>query len=181
MKNRILTLAALLVFSTVMSSCKKGENDPFMSIKTRDARITGIWELVSSSMSNTNTNIFDGTTITTVATATFGGGLYTYISDGDAISYSYAQDLTINKDGTYRRYIVQDGNTSESTGHWWWLDDKKKKTRIALDDDLDSFEIDRLTNKELVLTLSYYAKNVDSDGDLYEQTIEQTLTFEKSK
>ncbi|NOQ72118.1 MAG: hypothetical protein GQ574_08960 [Crocinitomix sp.] len=181
MKNRILTLTALLILTTVMGSCKKGENDPFMSIKTRDARITGLWELVDLNLSSIVKNTFSGTTVTTVSSATYDGSLYTYISDGDATSFSYKRDLTINKDGSYTSYIVQDGNSQEMSGYWWWLDDTKKKTRIALDDDIDSFEIDRLTNKELVLTYYYFASDIDSDGELFEQLIEQTLTFEKAK
>ena len=49
MKKNILFIAlSLVVGSTVLTGCKKGENDPFLSLKSRDARITELWKLTMS-------------------------------------------------------------------------------------------------------------------------------------
>ena len=181
MKQKLLSISTVIAFTAISLSCKKGENDPFLSLKSRDSRITGIWELTNLDYTETDTYSYDGTTVTTTSTETYDGSLLTMVSDGDVDTYSYTYTLTIEKDGTYNVYIILDGYRNEKTGNWWWLDDKKRKTRIAFDDDLGSFEIDRLTNKELILKDDYYSSEIDSDGDLDELTRSRTLTFEKTK
>lgn len=53
MRNQALKLAVLVVlFATVLSSCKKGEDDPFLSFRSRDARVIGSWELKSADMTS---------------------------------------------------------------------------------------------------------------------------------
>lgn len=49
MKRYVLKLVILLLFvSSIFSSCKKGEEDPFLSFRSRDARIVGSWQLKNS-------------------------------------------------------------------------------------------------------------------------------------
>lgn len=38
-----------MVFFQLLTSCKKGENDPFISLRTRKDRVTGDWRLTSGS------------------------------------------------------------------------------------------------------------------------------------
>lgn len=178
MKKTILMFAAAIVLLAT-PSCKKGENDPFLSLKTRDARITGVWELSSMSSTSTNTNISSGTTTISTSTTNYDGTLLTTTSGGNTWSVSYSQEMTINKDGTYSMKEVDDGDTQESTGYWWWLTDKKKKTRIALDDDWNSFAIDQLKNKEMILKVNTMDKYTDNNGDIDEDVYEYTATYTK--
>jgi hypothetical protein len=94
-------------------------------------------------------------------------------------TYEYSEEMTIEKDGTFTLSMVNDGDKEEYTGNWWWLSDKKNKTRIALGDDYESFEIDQLKNKELILTSETSYKNVDEDGYSYEERSTTTMTFTK--
>ena len=45
MKNLKIALFVVLAATFILPSCKKGENDPFISLKSRDARITAKWKL----------------------------------------------------------------------------------------------------------------------------------------
>ena len=54
MKKCIQKLALFLfVFTILFSGCKKGEEDPFLSFRSRDARVIGNWKLKSWSETNT--------------------------------------------------------------------------------------------------------------------------------
>jgi len=62
MKKVLLSLAAIVLLSTVfITGCKKGEDDPGISFRSRDARVTGTWTLSSSETVST----YNTTTTTT--------------------------------------------------------------------------------------------------------------------
>jgi hypothetical protein len=158
MKKAVLMLAAggLML---VTPSCKKGENDPFLSLSSRKARISGEWNVASYEWHNhqtdgsdswTNTASFDGTNVTTTWAQTV-GGTSTSGNGTDVITVSLA-DFIINKDGTYEMNWNQvevhndtdwGGNptvettTSSSweTGSWSFIggakDEYKKKERVV--------------------------------------------------
>lgn len=180
-KMRKLKFAAIAIIAVVaLGACKKGENDPFLSLKSRNARITGVWDLTEGSTSTVNTTTVSGSTTTDTETNTYTSTTLTNNDNGTVVSIPYTQSIDIRKDGTYTRTIVADGSTNEFTGNWWWVNSKKKKVRIAFDDDYGSMYIDRLKNKELVLTLN----QTDSDtqtGYSSVSTYTQTFTFEKNK
>lgn len=169
-----------LVIIVVFLGCKKGEEDPFISLKSRNGRITGSWVLIEENYTNestsslgtsTETRTFDGTTRT--YQGTLGGVPY-------SLSFAYSRKITIEKEGTYFEEIMEDGDTETKTGYWWWLKNGKKKTRIALDDDDNSFELVRLTNKELI-TRTYQKEHTEDAGYTYTTTQEGTYTYEKEK
>lgn len=157
MRSTITTyilMAAVII--TAFQGCRKGDNDPFFSLKSRKARLTGTWELTnleaqeliefsnqSGELSYLVTKIFDGATL--------------FVDNGaDVEQHQYYYRLEIKKDGTYEVLEKMDDVTTERRGNWWWIDSDKKKKRIALDDDFGSFEIDELRDKKLVLTKSNY-------------------------
>ncbi|MBI3136835.1 MAG: hypothetical protein HYZ14_19325 [Bacteroidetes bacterium] len=106
MKKSILMLAAgALLLAT--PSCKKGENDPFLSLSSRKARVAGEWDVTGYTFTSTNTESngdsqssnktmsgdvitstysdFDqssGTTTTSTSTTTLNDGSYTFEKDG---------------------------------------------------------------------------------------------------
>jgi len=182
MKKTILNLGLLLLMGVMtLQSCKKGENDPFLSLKSRDSRITGTWVLKSKDFSQTQSATSNGVTITDVTTQSYDGSLLTDVQNGNTNTVSFSSEMTINKDGTYTIISTDDGDKSESDGYWWWLNDKKNKTRIAFDDDAVSYVIDQLKNKSLILKYDYHSKDTNSNGDVSEVTTSSTMTFEKTK
>ena len=107
MKKAVLMLAVGGVMLAT-PSCKKGENDPFMSLSSRKARLSGEWDVTSSSATwsstsgdwtSTTTVTSDGTTETSVNSTTSGG---TTTSSTDTRTIN-ADSWIINKDGTYTR------------------------------------------------------------------------------
>ena len=73
MKNTIKnTMIAAVILSTVCAGfvgCKKGENDPFLSFRSRKGRVAGDWTVsaykeTQTQGSNTTTTNYDGTTWT---------------------------------------------------------------------------------------------------------------------
>ena len=175
MKKNILVIAlGLLVGSTVLTGCKKGENDPFLSFKSRDARITETWKLVNIDQKDVSTD----PTGTDTYTTTFDGTTVSEAFNGSVFStYSYSLTIEIKKDGTYQSIEVIDGDTETIDGRWYWLNSKKNKTSISLDN-LGLFEVNGLKSKELIL--KNYSKDVTvSGGDSSTDESTTTWTFEK--
>ncbi len=95
----------ILLVALVVSACKKGDEDPFMSLLTRQQRLTGTWDL--NSIDDLHMNTYQGDT-----------GLY-YHTLGDLNQITYTVDaygmlendlldvientIEIKKDGTWTR------------------------------------------------------------------------------
>ena len=163
------------------SGCKKGENDPFISLRSRDARITGTWKFTEEDYSSSTTTTNDGTTTLSSSTTKFDGSLLTttYTSGGETYteSYSYSREMTIEKGGTYKMVVIEDGDKDEYTGRWCWLNDNKNKTQISFDGD-EIYIVNQLKNSELILTHDSYSKSTD-DGYVSEKTSTLKLTYQK--
>jgi uncharacterized protein YneR len=123
---------AMLVSLFAFVGCKKGENDP-ISLLTRKARITGEWELVEASWTNTS----PGGSVT----YTYSGTNMTWAGGGGSYTYGYSEAVTINKDGTFEVQVTEthDGGTVTITieGVWYFLDgskeiDVKDKERVEM-------------------------------------------------
>lgn len=178
MKNNLVKLGSILLLGAItVSGCKKGENDPFLSFKSRDSRIQGTWTLSSQSDTQTDMSSFNGTVTTSTSTATFASGLMTEVSGGSTDAYSYSLELTINEDGTYTVVEIVDGNTSEATGSWNWVDDVKNKVKISLDGSV--YQIDQLKSSEMVLVEESFYKSTDTSGDYTQSESSSTMTFTK--
>lgn len=119
----ILVLLAIAVTVPFFNGCKKGENDPFISLRSRDARLMGEWTVSKiegtrttdtkgnnvnitnyTNSLTTNTTTFDGSTLTSSnvtnstyygTTTTLGGGTKTYIN-------SYSVAITIEEHGVVK-------------------------------------------------------------------------------
>ncbi len=118
MKIKKLLLFALVATLTVPSfqSCKKGENDPFLSLKSRKARLKGDWELTSLNQTEVS-----GSTITTY---TFNGSLLTVTSGSTYTSYTYSEKITFETDGTFTQEMTQSISGAmysyTGKGNWWF-------------------------------------------------------------
>jgi hypothetical protein len=180
MKKLLFLAAGALVLSANLSSCKKGENDPFLSLKSRKARVAGEWtvtkyERISSSVdaadpeeNYSSTASYDGTT----ATGTYTSSLGTTPST----PYTYTESYTFEKDGTFTKTRVEGTETEVISGNWIFLGKNKnadlaKKEAIMLSynsyvvteggasdtetsngySDTETFLIDQLKSKEMIL------------------------------
>lgn len=132
MRNKRLIYLVLSLFVIVGGttvSCKKGENDPFLSLRSRKARISGKWKLKEG---------------TVIYTANFGGvptsetTNYTETSiEANGNTTSYSETLTIDKNGTYSLNTTEGGNTVTVSGVWFFAGkikdlDLKNKEAIIL-------------------------------------------------
>jgi hypothetical protein len=107
MKKSILMLAAgALLLAT--PSCKKGENDPALSLSSRKARISGEWNVTgqngtstytSGNWSSSTTTSLSGSTLTTTQSTTNSGTTTSSTSTRTITDHSWV----IEKDGTFSR------------------------------------------------------------------------------
>lgn len=101
----MLAAGALLLATP---SCKKGENDPFLSLSSRKARFSGDWDVTAKSSTSSTTSgdwtsssstEFDGTTQTTTTSVTNSGTTTSSTSTRTITSDNWV----IEKDGTFSR------------------------------------------------------------------------------
>ena len=160
-----ITIAALFIGSFALESCKKGENDPFLSLRSRKARFAGEWTYSAGSGSNTSgSNTTNWTYDGAVETTTPGN-----------FTDKYTQTYTIEKDGTFTS-VYTDNNTSTAvvttyTGTWNFLGgvgDVKNKSSVVMhmltitsgsttvtytgdNAPTSIMDIDQLKNKEIII------------------------------
>jgi len=163
----ILFIGSLLV----TTSCKKGEDDPFLSLRSRDGRITGEWLISDIGGSETNKTVYhsgmlEGNSTTTVTSHSFSGFIWTSsiettfvtseetTTNTDVSTMYFNERITIEKDGfvTFKRIYESESEVS-TTGHWYWVDSNKNKIGITfvIEGESSTFNIRQLKNKELVL------------------------------
>ena len=94
MKTQIkIAIAALVLASFAFEGCKKGENDPAISLLTRKARMTGDWKVSSGSGKETSGN--------TTTDWKHDGATYTETDISGANSNGLVVTMSFVKDGTY--------------------------------------------------------------------------------
>jgi hypothetical protein len=161
--NKIITLALAI---TMFVGCKKSENDPGLSFRSRDKKMVGEWsvlsyENVSEIKNGSNTTkrveVYDGSKIT--LNTTFNGTPSTPFVN----PVTYTGKLTLEKDGKciYVETSTNGSNTSTKTleGNWMWGDSKRNKTIIAFTNingtlmKYSTYIIDELRNDKLVLKI----------------------------
>lgn len=138
MKTTIkVALAALTIASLAFSGCKKGEGDPFLSLKTRKGRIHGEWKITKGE--GTRSYVFANTTVT--ETISYDGTTETTTTNpGNSTSTSkWTQTYEFEKDGAFTStYTDNDNNPAVTTtmkGTWNWtggVGDMKNKSQIVL-------------------------------------------------
>jgi len=155
---RILPLLALLLSTAFVSSCKRGEEDPFLSLRSRDNRIMGEWTVTSveareeinesSNSSVVNTIIdqkFSGDSYTTDTSITTNTSNYkrTYtqkaysntinIMEGGILEamQKYSDETVTGTNITGALTNIQSIKTSIK-GYWKWGSDDKNKGTVVL-------------------------------------------------
>ncbi len=128
MKKIILSSILFASLSIVISSCKKGEEDPFLSLRSRKARICGDWDVTSierstsyvdsnsPTYSTTSTSSYNGSAQTTTSSTTSSGVTLTNTSTS-----SFITKYIIEKDNTYTLTITSTDGTYTEKGTWNFL------------------------------------------------------------
>lgn len=158
-KINLLTLMAAIVALTTLNSCKQGENDPFLSLRSRDARIKGLWNLESVTGKYTKHvttyNVFgvkdnDGTVSREVtltggklkAVNTISGVVQGAIPYTQEYDYTLALDIQAAGICHSKEEITPKGSTNKNTfendGKWFWANDSKNKNSIIIMDLISS-------------------------------------------
>lgn len=186
-KKTINIFAALLLMLPIITNCKKGENDPFLSLKSRKSRLTGEWELKEGKITETS----GGST----TTYTYNGTQQTVSSSLGSFTFDYTEKITFEKDRSYEKVTVDDGDTETIKGEWYWIGknknlDLKNKEAVGITELQytssggtttytgvyadDILVIDQLKNKEMVIKRSYTSSSSGSSTSR-----EETFTYEK--
>lgn len=128
MKRLVLVFLIAALSIPAFQACKKGENDPSISLKSRKARLLGEWKLTAGAITENN-----GSTITNF---TYNGS--TVVVSGSVNgSWAYTQSVKFNKDGSFVLTVFEDGDQSVFDGNWYFLsankeEDLKEKEAISL-------------------------------------------------
>lgn len=117
MKKVLFAMAAVTIAAVVFDSCKKGEEDPFLSLHSRKGRLVGEWKLNSG----TETFTSGGSTTTTTYTET----QKTETAGSTSVTTGYTATVKIEKDGSFTWTEVETvGSVSTTTtneGTWNWV------------------------------------------------------------
>ncbi len=144
MKKLTKAVLAILVVASSITACKKGDDDPGMSLSSRKARLAGEWKVDSYELTatdietnngvntvttetNVNSTKISGATITTNSSVTSteaGFTSYTQSETGTVSEFTY----TIEKDGTWKSKMVTKITSSTVTGGGASFTDAENRT-----------------------------------------------------
>ncbi|MEY3425959.1 MAG: hypothetical protein RL679_1317 [Bacteroidota bacterium] len=170
----VLSLAAIALIAN-LSSCKKGENDPFLSLKSRKARVVGEWTVTKEEGTSQDISkiSFGGVTVTTTTneTSTYNGTLFTSTSvttssaGGNPLENTYndvyTQSYTFEKDGSFTLETVYTGQnyTEKIEGTWAFVG--KSKTAELKNKEAIALSITKYSDIDNGVTTTYSATGFD--------------------
>lgn len=97
---RLLALAALVSIIIGIPACKKGENDPGFSLKSRKSRLAGTWTLKTATWTHGDTTtVYDGDSLAITL-------------DSTTNTIAMTNSFQFDKDGTYGEITVTDFPTN---------------------------------------------------------------------
>lgn len=124
-KHIIIAMLLVAIASSIFQSCKKGDDDPVVSLLTRKDRFTNTWTL----------NKYEKNAIT----QDVNGSTYMYVVKNDGT-------LTQTVEGSIFGFPTR----SVKEGTWTFLNDDED-VRIIIGNDTTTYNIQRLASKELWL------------------------------
>jgi len=166
MKTLIYITLSAFMLSGILASCKKGDDDPFLSLRTRRARLAGSWTVSSGELTtkNTGTDHYDYTTTSLNGTSATYKALL--IENGDTINNSTTNfDITITytfeKDGSYKKVQTGTGSSITEEGSWSFIGKSKDK---------------ELKNKEAIMLTMLKSTTVSTNpNSTYVEEYKQTM------
>lgn len=192
MKKLILFSLIACMGALTFTGCKKGTEDPFITIKSRDGRLTHKWKLKSitgtevdvtvfgsSTTTETTTTSYDGTTLTE-STVTVSGSM----SNTSNSTTTGTFEITFDKNGKQSYTVTYTSGSTTTTktaeGEWFWLNTNKNRDHISIEADgtilmSGVYYIERLAGKEMIL--HNVTKSTSSTGSNSSSDIK--YTFEK--
>jgi len=127
-KNKFLILLMLVVLaSPIFNSCKKGADDPFISLRSRTSRLKGAWDLTSGTET--------GTTDSSAYTKTFTESIVTITSGGQTTTNTHSEKMEFLKDNAFKGTKINNGVASIGEGFWAFMDgydDVKNKECVVI-------------------------------------------------
>lgn len=146
-----------LIFLLTLSNCRKGENDPLISLRTRKARLTGDWLLKEGNLTRTYSTSNSSATHTT----TYSNSKKTVNDNGSTRETSYTQRLTLRKDNSFEREIIDNNIKTIHFGSWSFVHknkDQKLKNKEAILLSIDSYTINGVTTVNTGIFLSEFLR-----------------------
>jgi len=197
--KKIFSVLLMLTLCIVAIQCKKGEDDPLISLRSRKARVTGDWSLTSGTMTGGYRTGNLSSTSSVIMTQNAYSGTYTYVngswSQTNTQAGIYKYSITFNKDGSFTSTEIFDTDIVIVSGTWNFTDgigDSKKREQIVLflksstgisgsttlsytgNKVYMTFNIKELRNKKMVLTRTETeTSGTDSNDFKWEATLEQ--------
>ena len=170
----VLSLAAIALMAN-LSSCKKGENDPFLSLKSRKARVVGEWTVTMEEGTNQDISkiSFGGVTVTTTTneTSTYNGALYTSTSvttssaggnpQNSTYTDVYTQSYTFEKDGTFSLETVYTGQNYTEIIEGTWAFVGKSKSAELKNKEAIALSITKYSDIDNGVTTTYSSTGLD--------------------
>jgi len=198
MKNISKLILLSIFLSAIFTNCKKGDDDPFLSLRTRTNRLSGEWKLTGADLNMEENSSYSHSTTHT----TYNNGIViiseTNGNTTDIDSLVYTQFFNIDKNGTFNQKFYTDTDTGSREGNWTWLSKNKELglknkeafiltiTKEVYDSDVDTYSgkyiipeniyvLKELSNEKLVITIDYTKTDIDGNVS-YEKG---TLTYTK--
>ena len=125
LKTTFKTLFILALAAVSVTSCKKGEDDPVISLRSREDRFVNEWTLNKLEKNGTAENI-----------------------DGSTYIYESFKDGTLKE--TIEGSVFGVATRTIKSGTWRFVDDKEQ-VRISIDSNVTTYDVQRLADKELWL------------------------------
>jgi hypothetical protein len=185
MKRILLLVIMAAIVMPAFVACKKGANDPSISLKSRNSRLIGKWKLTK--VEGTNTYVSGGSTVT--ETHSFNGTIYTVtVSPGGGSGQATGSfEMEILKDGgyTFSESFTPSGSgtadISTGTSYWYWMGNDNSKVAVDFADGGSNlfgggiYNVDKLSSKELILIWNSESTN---NGDPDNSSFTYTFTAE---
>lgn len=160
MKKLLFLGGTAMILVANLSSCKKGENDPTLSLKSRKARLTGEWTVTNIVKANSEVNS-SNPFFNTTTSGSYANGILTEVTTNTSsgiVTQTSTEEITTTyeflKDGTYVQTNVHSNFTDVITGNWIFMGKNKAQD---------------LKKKESIML--YITKWVQTDNDGVSQTI----------
>ncbi len=151
-------MAVLMMSSVVtLNSCKKGADDPSISLRSRTSRLAGKWTISTGNTTTTNNN--GGSTST--STTTIAGTTETIVANNNTSIGTVEYTIEFLKDGTYTSVMNETftGYSSKVTSNGTW-------NFVAGGNDLN--------NKEAVILNQLQSTDVTTIGSSSSTTVTST-------
>jgi hypothetical protein len=189
MKRIILFLIISSISFVLVSSCKKGEDDPSISLRSRDSRFAGNWKVKLIDYVGSFSNASGKITYSIV----LNGSTLNYAQTENGVenqttltNYNMNIDIKKNNDYTFvHTYLLNGESHSRSYSRkWHWLNSNKTLVFMSIDcgsfRSFDRWHLRELKNKELVLIMDA-SSDFKNTSITEKETISLRLEFEKIK